>query len=180
MNNADELKERGIALFEQHEYEAAGRAFQQAKDLYADAARADMAAEMKVNVGLVHRALGEFQQALETMEEALRTFQEDGDQLRIAQCLGNLGGVYLALDDKDRAELSYRQAANLFKELGEQDFYSNTMMALGAMQIRSGKFFMGAASYQVALENRTHLSGTQKVIRALSGLANRLSGGSSS
>jgi tetratricopeptide (TPR) repeat protein len=176
MTNAEELKNRGIALFDQHDYEAANRIFQQAKDAYAEESRHDMVAEMKVNIGLVHRVLGELQQALEMMEEALRTFQDQGDQMRVAQTLGNLGGVYLALNDKERAELSYRQAANIFQELGENEYYSDTMMALGAMQVRDGRLFVGAATYQVALENRTRLTGTQKVIRALSNLVNRIGG----
>jgi tetratricopeptide (TPR) repeat protein len=173
------MKEQGIALFSQHDYEAANRAFQQAKESYEEENNYDMAAEMKVNIGLVHRSLGELQQALEMMQEALRYFEDKHDKMRIAQTLGNLGGVYLALDDKEQAELSYRTASNLFKELGEEDLFSDTMLALGALQVRDGKLLMGAATYQIALENRTKLSGTQKVIKSLSGIINRLNGVSS-
>lgn len=179
MTRADNMKEQGIALFSQHDYEAANRAFQQAKESYEEENNYDMAAEMKVNIGLVHRSLGELQQALEMMQEALRYFEDKHDKMRIAQTLGNLGGVYLALDDKEQAELSYRTASNLFKELGEEDLFSDTMLALGALQVRDGKLLMGAATYQIALENRTKLSGTQKVIKSLSGIINRLNGVSS-
>jgi tetratricopeptide (TPR) repeat protein len=173
------MKEQGVALYSQHDYEAANRAFQQAKESYEEESNYEMAAEMKVNIGLVHRSLGELQQALELMQEALRHFEEENDKMRTAQTLGNLGGVYLSLNDKEQAELSYRSAANLFDELGEDELYSDTMMALGAMQVRDGKLFMGAATYQVALENRTKLTGTQKIIKSLSGLINRLGGASS-
>jgi tetratricopeptide (TPR) repeat protein len=177
MSTGDDLKEQGVMLFNQHDYEAAARTFQKAKDAYLEEDRMDMVAEMKVNIGLVHRSLGENQQALELMQEALRAFETQEDQIRIAQVLGNLGGVYQALNDKEQAEMSYRQAANIFKELGEEMMYSDTLMALGAMQVRDGKFFTGAATYQVALENREDLSGTQKIIKSLSNFINRLSGG---
>jgi tetratricopeptide (TPR) repeat protein len=178
MSNADDIKEKGITLYNQHDYEAAARAFQQAKDAYAATDQHDMVAEMKVNIGLVHRELGESQQALELMQEALRTFEDQNDKMRTAQVLGNLGGVYQALGDKEQAEISYRQAANLFRELGEEIMYSETLMALGAMQVRSLKLFEGAATYMVALEKRENLSGTQRIIKSLSNFVARMSGGS--
>lgn len=174
--SAETIKEQAVALFIQHDYEAANRLFQQAKDAYEEAKDYDMVAEMKVNIGLVHRALNENQQALELMQEALAHFKDRDDKVRVAQVLGNLGGVYQALNDKEQAELSYRQAANTFKELGEAQMYSDTMIALGAFQFRDGKFLAGAASYQVALEDRDNLSGTQKIIKSLTGIINRLSG----
>ena len=178
-SQAEIMKEQGIELFTQHDYEAANRAFQQAKDAYEEASEFDMVAEMKVNIGLVHRSLGENQQALELMQEALMHFKTKSDDLRMAQVLGNLGNVYSALNDKEQAELSFRQAANYFREAGEETLYSDTMMALGALQVRDGKFFEGAATYQTALENRDNLSGTQKIIKSLSGLFNRITGASS-
>lgn len=177
MSQAETMKQQGVTLFEQHDYEAAARAFQQAKEAYAEANDDDMVAEMKVNIGLVHRALGEMQQALELMQQALRHFQDKSDNLRAAQVLGNLGGVYQALNDKEQAELSYRQAANIFNELGEERMYSDTLMALGALQVRDWKFFQGAATYQVALENRTDLTGTQSIIKRLSAFITNFSGG---
>ena len=79
MPTAHELQEQGVSLFEQHDYEAAARVFQEARDAYTTGGQDDMAAEMKVNIGLVHSSLNEYQQALELMQEALRTFQEKDD-----------------------------------------------------------------------------------------------------
>lgn len=177
--SAETLKEQGIDLFTQHDFEAANRIFQQAKDAYDESGDYDMVAEMKVNIGLVHRSLSENQQALELMQEAMSHFKEQDDKMRMAQVLGNLGGVYQALNDSEQAEMSFRQAADLFRELGEDAMYSDTMLALGAFQVRDGKFLAGAATYQVALENRDHLSGTQKIIKSLTGVINRLNGASS-
>ncbi|MEM9951161.1 MAG: tetratricopeptide repeat protein [Chloroflexota bacterium] len=178
MSTADTLKEQGIQQFTQHDYEAANRTFQQAKDAYEEAGNYDMVAEMKVNIGLVHRSLGENQQALDLMQEALTHFKNTDDKMRMAQVFGNLGGVYQALNDKEQTELSYRQAANLFNEMGEEKLYSDTLMALGAFQMRDGQLVAGAATYQVALENRENLTGTQKIIRSLTNFISRVSGGS--
>lgn len=177
MPTAKELQDQGIKLFDQRDYEAAARAFQDAKEAYGADNQPDMAAEMKVNLGLVHRALGEHQQALDLMQEALRTFQDANDQLRLAQVLGNLGGVYLALNDKEQAFESYRRAADIFDELGEKKLYGETMLALGNLQFRDGRIFAGAALYQVGLDQLDNLNPRQKMLKRVSNFLTRLSGG---
>lgn len=177
MADAKELQEQGVKLFQQHDYEAAAKIFHQAQDAYAEAGQDDMVAEMKVNIGLAHRALGETQQALEIMQEALRTFQERDDAMRTAQVLGNLGGVYNALGDKEQSFASYRQAADIFKELGENELYGETLLAIGDLQLRDGKIVMGANTYRIGLENLPNLTPTQKIIKSLSGVIDRFVGG---
>ncbi len=174
---AHELQERGKKLFFQHDYEAAARLFQQAMDLYRAENMPDMVAEMQTNIGLVHRAIGENQQALEIMQEALRTFEELEDELRHAQVLGNLGGVYSALGDREQAYNCYRQAADAFQELGEKEMYGETLIAMADLQVRDGKLMRGAATYEVGLEQLSHLNARQKVMRRLLGMRNRLTGG---
>lgn len=176
MSKADELQAQGIKLYSQHDYEAAGRTFQEARDAYGEAGQDDMVAEMKVNIGLVHRALGENQQALELMQDALRTFQEMEDAKRSAQVLGNLGGVYLALHDKEQALNAYREAADIFLELDETQLYSETMMAMGGLQLRDGKVFMAAAMYRVGLESLEDLTPRQKIMKRLSMFISGLAG----
>ncbi|MCB9453219.1 MAG: tetratricopeptide repeat protein [Anaerolineaceae bacterium] len=177
MSTAHELQEQGVKLFQQKDFEAAARLFQQARDGYTADGQSDMAAEMQVNIGLVHRTLGENQQALDMMQAALVTFQEMQDALRTAQVFGNIGGVYVALGDKEQAYNCYRQAADIFEELGQQKLYGETMLAMADLQVRDGKFFSGAATYEVGLEQLDELSASQKVIKGLLGIRNKLSGG---
>ncbi|MBC7870046.1 MAG: tetratricopeptide repeat protein [Chitinophagaceae bacterium] len=177
MTTAKEHQEQGIKLYEQQDYEASARAFQQAHETYDAGGEKDMAAEMEVNIGLVHRALGENQQALDIMQTALRTFQSSGDTLRAAKVMGNLGGVYMELGDREQAYNCYRQAADAFQELGEKILYGETLIAMGRMQVREGNVWVGAATYEAGLEQLDKLSGAQKVLKSLIGIKNRLSGG---
>jgi tetratricopeptide (TPR) repeat protein len=136
-----------------------------------------MVAEMQTNIGLVHRALGEHQQALDTMQGALTIFQELGDPVRVAKVLGNMGGVYAALGDKEQAYNCYRQAADVFEEQGEKKLYGETLIAMGDLQVRDGKLMSGAATYEVGLEQLDQLSASQKVLKGLLGIRNKLVGG---
>jgi tetratricopeptide (TPR) repeat protein len=173
---AKDLQDRGIKLYGQHDYEAAARVFQQAKDAYDAAQMPEMAAEMQTNIGLVHRALGQHQQALDAMQAALTYFEEHNDQRRLAQVLGNMGGVYREIGDKEQAYTCYRQAADLFDELGEDTMYGETMLAMATIQFRDGKIWPAAATYEVGLEHLDSLNFRQKILRSLINVRNRLSG----
>lgn len=177
MPTAQELQEQGVGLFQRKEYEAAGRLFHQALDAYRAENSMDMVAEMQTNIGLVHRALQEFQQAIDIMGQALQTFQSMGDELRTAQVLGNLGGVYAALGDNEQALNCYRQAADLFEALGEKKFHGETLIAMADLQVRGGKLMVGAATYEVGLEQLPELNASQKMLKGLLGIRNRLVGG---
>lgn len=176
MSTANELQEQGVKLFQEHDYTGAAELFRQAQEAYAAEGHADMAAEMMVNIGLVHRALGEHDQAATLIEEALNVFTAMGDDLRAAQALGNLGGVFAARGDKEQAMTCYRQAADTFKELGENRLYGETLLALADLQVRSGQIMAGAAAYEVGLEYIERLSGPQKVLRGLLDIRRRLIG----
>jgi tetratricopeptide (TPR) repeat protein len=175
-SKARELQEQGVKYYGQRDYEAAARTFQQAREAYEAESRPDMAAEMQTNLGLVHRALGEHQQALDMMQPALHVFREQGDNLRLAQVLGNMGGVYTELGDKEQAYNCYRQAADAFEELGEKRMYGETLIAMAKIQLREGKIWAGAATYEVGLEQLDHLTASQKLLKNLIGVRNRLSG----
>jgi tetratricopeptide (TPR) repeat protein len=176
LSAAKESQEQGIKLYNQQDYEAAARAFQQAKETYEAEGLSDMVAEMQTNIGLVHRALGEHQQALDIMQQALQIFQEQGDALRTAQVMGNMGGVYLELGDREQAYNCYRQAADTFQEAGEKELYGETLIAMAKLQLRDGKIWAGAATYEVGLEQLDKLNARQKLLKNLIGIRNRLSG----
>jgi tetratricopeptide (TPR) repeat protein len=177
MATAQELQDQGVKLFQQKDYEAAAHVFMEARDAYETDQKRDMVAEMQTNIGLVHRALGEHQQALDAMQAALAVFREINDPLRVGKVLGNMGGVYVALGDKEQAYNCYRQAADIFDEHGEKTLYGETLIAMGDLQVRDGKIMAGAATYEVGLEQLDQLSTGQKVIKGLLGIRNRLIGG---
>lgn len=176
MTTAQELQARGVKLFQQKDFEAAAQQFHQAQEAYEAEGQRDLAAEMRVNLGLVHRTLGENQQALDEMQAALAVFQELDDDIRTAKTLGNMGGVYVELNDHEQAYNCYRLAADIFEARGEKKLYGETLMAIGALQVDERKLAQGAATYEVGLEQMDELSPRQKVIKSLLGIRNKLTG----
>jgi len=178
MSKGDELKEQGLKLHQQHDYEAAARLFQQAQEAYTADGSNDMAAEMQVNIGVIHRVLGENQQALDAMQSALRIFQDMGDQDRVAKVLGNMGGVYTALGDKEQAYTAYREAADIFEELDDKQNYGETLVAMGYLLIGNGKWFAGATTIGDGLKFKDKLSANERIMKGLAGVIGRLQGNS--
>lgn len=180
MTTPSELQEKGVKLFQQKEYEDAGPVFEQAIAAYQSAGQPDMAAEMMVNLGLVRRALGENDAALELMQAALQVFQQSGDRKREAMVLGNMGGVFLALSDKEQAASAYRDAAEIFDALGEKALHSQTLIAIAQMQMSERKISAAAATYEAGLSELDQLTPSQKLLKGLIGVRNRLTGGGDS
>jgi tetratricopeptide (TPR) repeat protein len=177
VSSAQELQAQGVKLFQQKEYESAARAFSQAMEQYEANGEKSLAAEMQVNLGLVHRALGENQQALDAMQEAMHVFESNDDKLHLAMTLGNIGGVYVALGDKEQAYTCYRNAADLFDELGERKLHGETLVAMASLQVRDGKISAGAASYEAGLSELDSLNPSQKLLKGLIGVRKKLTGG---
>lgn len=176
MSTASELQEKGVHLFQQKEYEDAGPVFEQAIAAYQADQQPEMAAEMMVNLGLVRRALGENDAALELMQAALEVFQQSTDRKREAMVLGNMGGVYLALSDKEQAASAYRDAAEIFDALGEKKLHGETLLAIAQMQIGERRIGDAAATYEAGLSELDQLTASQKVLKGLISVRNRLTG----
>jgi tetratricopeptide (TPR) repeat protein len=136
-----------------------------------------MAAEMRVNLGLVYRAQGKTQEALDEMGEAYLVFEGMGDQKRMAMTLGNMGAAYKSLGDKEQAYLVYRDAADLFDSLGEKQMYGETLLAMADLQMSERKVTAAAATYEAGLADIGELSASQKVIKNLISLRNKMIGG---
>jgi tetratricopeptide (TPR) repeat protein len=177
VTDASELQAQGIQHFQKKRYDEAAALFQQAQAAYEADHQPDMAAEMRVNLGLVYRAQGEYQQALDEMSAAYSVFEGMGDQKRLAMTLGNMGAAYKALDDKEQAYRCYRDAADLFDAVGEKALYGETLVAMADLQMSEHKVTASAATYEVGLSEMENLTASQKVIRNLVGLRNRLTGG---
>lgn len=163
--DAKKLQDKGIAAYQKKNYELAVQLFNQAQAAYEQEGAKDKSVEMQVNIGLVHRALGENQQALDIMTAALAVFQQLGDALRAAQVLGNMGGVYAALGDHEQAYNCYIQAADTFQELGEKKMHADTLIAISTLQVKERKFIAGADTYEEGLKGLEKLSPQQRVLR---------------
>jgi len=177
MPTADELKEQGVAEYLRGDYERAAETFRAAAAHYEEDGVGEMVAEMKVNLGLALHSLGQHNAALEQMTEAHAVFVQMNDVRRTAQALGNMARVYAGQGNSEQAITNYREAAAIFNELGDEESYGQTVLAIADLQLRGGQIMKAAATYEVGLDFIKNPNTRQKVMKKLLGLRNRMSGG---
>lgn len=176
MSTGSELQIKATRLFEKGKYEDAAEVFNEALAAYEQEGTGDLAAEMRVNLGLAKRELGDFEAAISEMQAGLAYFKETEDRLREAQTLGNMALAYSKAEDEEQAQTMYREAAQIFREIDEDEYYGETVLALADMQFRSGHLMEALATFEVGLEHIRNKNHRQKMMKQLLVLKNRLSG----
>lgn len=177
MSTGNELKIKGMRLFQEKHYDQAIETFRDAVNAFEGEENADQVAEMQVNLGLSLRNAKHYEDAIEEMQKGLQYFREHGDQHREAQALANAATAYAELDEKEQAETMYRTAAQIFRELGDDDSYGETILALADMQFHSGDYVLAVSTFEEGLQHIRNKSHRQKMMKQLLIAKNRMMGG---
>jgi tetratricopeptide (TPR) repeat protein len=170
------LKEEGLRLFQEGLYEEAIVSFEKAQEMFTAEGNDIEAAEMVNNLGVIHRMQGQWDEAIAALEEAKAAFARLGDRNHEAQTLGNLGGLYAEQGQREKANECLRQAADIFAELGDEQRHGEILLALGVQEWKKGDRSSGLATYEAGLHTLQKPSTSQKALRGLLGLRNRLLG----
>jgi tetratricopeptide (TPR) repeat protein len=136
-----QLKEEGLALFNQGAYADALGRFEAAAVAYEGAGEAAERAEMLNNMGVVYRVQGNWQAAAEALTQAERAFAEAGDKNRQGQALGNQGDLYASRGEREQAARCYSDAAALFAETKDGEKQSMVLRALSLLRLRQRRIF---------------------------------------
>lgn len=176
-NTAQALKQEGLRLFQEGLYDEALTKFKQAQEKCTAEGNEIEAAEMVNNLGVIYRMQGKWDEAVAALEEARAAFVRLGDRSREAQTLGNLGGLYASKRERDKAKECLRQAADIFAELGDEQRRGETLLALGVQEWKTGNRGTGLATYEAGLQTLKKPTATQKALRGLLSMRNRLLGG---
>lgn len=176
MSTGSELQSKGTRLFEKGKYQEAVGIFNEAAEAYRTEGNGQMAAEMQVNVGMCKRELEQYEDSLKEMQASLAYFDEHGPQIRKAQTMGNMALAYAKLGDTEQAQTMYREAGAFFREIGEDEQYGETILALADMYFRAGDLMLAVATFEVGLEYVKNLNHRQKMIKQLGMLKARLTG----
>ena len=91
------------------------------------------------NIGVIMLELGRYDEALETLEDARRTFAELGDVGTAAQVDETRARVYVAQQRYDEAEEIAQASASVLERGGEQSLLVESLQTLGVAQTRQQK-----------------------------------------
>ncbi|HEY6665142.1 MAG TPA: helix-turn-helix domain-containing protein [Propionibacteriaceae bacterium] len=118
-------------------------------------------ATSKLNLGLAYLCLGNTDRARAGIGEALRAYEEIGDQRFHARCLAYLGHAALIDQDPDRASALIRNSLTAFRDLAEPGGTAEGLVGLAAIQALQGNTTRAALLAGAAERLRDSYAGRQ-------------------
>ncbi|MCP4416090.1 MAG: tetratricopeptide repeat protein [Chloroflexi bacterium] len=172
--SSQELKEKGVQLFQQGSHGDALAIFQQAADAFALQEDVGNQAEMLNNMGVIQRLRGEVETAVSSLTQAADLFAQLGDKSRQAQTLGNLGDLYATQKNYNEAARHYSNASAQFAQTDEKEKQAQVLRALSLMELRRGQYLTAIMRMEDSLQARPRLSIFQHLFKWLLRFATRL------
>lgn len=162
-----QLNQEAKAAYEREDYEQAIRTFEAAERGYTAAGDPLNAAEMANNRSVSLLQSGNAQGALDAVGNTADIFAEAKDTKRQAMALGNKAAALAELGQREEAEKLYWESARLLNEVGETALRASVLQAISRLQMRSGRVMEAVASMQSGLEQVEKPSWTQKLLKKL-------------
>jgi len=106
---------------------------------------------VRLNLGNLHWALGQPQQALALFLQAEPVFRQSQDELRLARVNNSLGVVYLQLGRLSEAQAALEASIELSRQAGDRRLAANALDTLGELHMRQGDPAAALAWHDAAL-----------------------------
>jgi tetratricopeptide (TPR) repeat protein len=155
------------AAYEQGDFIKAAQLFRFVQEGYESVGDQLNAAEMANNQSVALLRAGEAEVALEVLAGKGEVFAEAGDIRRQAMTLGNRAAAQEALKKWEDARINYRQASDLFVQIGEGENYTATMQALSALELRTQHPMDAMVTMQAALNKSPRPDLKQRLLKKL-------------
>ena len=124
---------RGMVAISRDQGAEAVNLLEDALSLAAHGGERWLLATSQLNLGLAHLCVGDTDRARAAIGEALRAYEEIGDQRFHARCLGYLGHAALIDRDTDRAGALLRNSLTAFRHLAEPGGTAEGLVGLAAV-----------------------------------------------
>lgn len=96
-------------------------------------------ADLLLNLGIRQHKTGQFAASLESLQKALKLYQNLGDAQGIARCFGNLGDTYFSMGQYGQAAGFYHQSLVLKKAVGDRTGEVEALLGLSKAYLYLGQ-----------------------------------------
>jgi signal transduction histidine kinase/Tfp pilus assembly protein PilF len=168
---ASTLNIRATFYFQRGAFDLAGKEWHRAADIYRSLGDSTLVINMKNNLGNLHRAIGQFDVALQYHQEAL-AFRENGtDTLSLAGSLNNVANLLGELGRHSEAITYHERAMALNVAIKNPRSIGNSLMNLGSTHVRLGNAALAIEYYEQAKAIRQSMKDVRGLSTVHSGLA---------
>ena len=115
----------------------------------------------------------EYEAALQGLSQVLISYQKQGDRVREASTLENIGAIHEQLNQSVQAMQVYQQALLIRRELGDRKGEASILANIGAVQGQMGNYAQALQTYQQVLQIRRAMSdrsGEGSVLNSIGGI----------
>jgi CHAT domain-containing protein/Tfp pilus assembly protein PilF len=107
--------------------------FEQAFSIYSSLKDSSGETTALVNLGFIHKSIGDMKQGINYYNQALATSRSSGDRHSEGTVLHNLGALYDELSDRNKALDFYKQALPVRRTVHDQNGEAYTLSCIGAI-----------------------------------------------
>jgi CHAT domain-containing protein/Flp pilus assembly protein TadD len=149
--NADQLLQQGLKSYQMSQFEAAIEVWEQSLRLYQASNNKKGEGVALANLGIAHRALGNYLKALNYLEQALVIHQSFNDQPKQISIFINLGNAYESIGESEQAIKNYQQSIKIARSTGDDFGEEVALGSLGIVLINIGEYEQAIQSFQKSL-----------------------------
>jgi CHAT domain-containing protein len=158
-----ELARRGQQFFEAQQYQDAVAAYQHALQLFEMAGDRQGQADVRSDLAVVYRAVGDVEQSLTLQRQAIALYRELGDARGTAKALRRIGVLYRHIGDFPQAIAVQEEALALLRAMQDQKGIAMTLTNLGTIYGDLGRLQEARISFEDALQIYTQLQDQQGI-----------------
>lgn len=168
------ITKKALTAYAKEQYEEAIELFQAARTKYEASGDLIQAAEISNNLSVALIQVNQHQAALNILAGTFDTFLDHGEMVKAAQALGNEAAAHEGINNLERAETLYMQAAERFADLNEHDSQRYTLQALSRVRLRQGRAIEAVNTMQGALETGSKKSWRDRLTNKILSLPSRI------
>jgi non-specific serine/threonine protein kinase len=118
-------------------------------------------------IGVVGHWQGDFTRIIAALERAIALRRALGDELGVAEAIGNLANAYIETGDLDRADALYAECMPVYEAADKPIWVVETLLQIGQVAGARGDYDRAAEIHADALARARRLPGATKVPDAL-------------
>jgi CHAT domain-containing protein/Tfp pilus assembly protein PilF len=166
-SSSETYLEEGLRAFQRGDFEQAVLKWMEAARLYERAGKLHEQSEVLTYLAQAYQAIGQYKQALKSLELALLLAKSSGDRTRIASVLGSLGSVYIATGPVEAAYGYLHEGLGLAREVGNAALSANILNNLGNLLTSQHKYPEALGAYTESAQLATNTGNQALAVRAL-------------
>jgi len=144
---AEQHMEKGIRLFQRGDFEGAISNWTEASRLYEREKKPKGQCEALIKISQAYQNVGQYTQALQSLESALVLAQKSGDRNLEADVLGSLGNLYIATGPEQESLRYLKEGLAVAKELGNTGLSAGILNNLGNLYTTQERYREAISAY---------------------------------